>query len=746
MSFKYYADSINTEKTDFKRWRLVTNSLGATEWKYIKESEDLSKAPQQTGYVKYSLDTYTDAERQEIINKVNADIPANYSDAYKACLKAARFFQTLQDENSGIFPMMYKGPMFMTVGYVAVSYILKNPIPEAYRLELIRYLVNTAHPVDGGWGLHEYDKSTCFGTSINYVMLRLLGVSKDHPTCAKARTTLLTGLSSALGTPHWGKTWLSILNLYKWEGVNPAPPELWMLPYKYNPIHPGKWWVHTRAVYQPVGYLSSIKYQCELDDLLKDIRNEIYSVPYDLIDFSKNRNNVCPVDLYYPHTTVLNILNDCVVFYNKYLRTDWIAKKANQTVYEVIKKEIQNTEELCIAPVSFSFNALVVYLEEGKDSALLQRFMKNFDDILFMGPQGMCAMGTNGGQVWDISFVLQYFVVAGLADNPEFDEMIIRGYNFLLRSQFTEDCVEGSYRDKRKGAFPYSTKSQGYTVSDCTAEAIKAILMVYNHPRFTEKVTKYDEDLMKSGIDVLLSLQNVGSFHYGAFSTYEVIRATPLLELINPAEVFGNIMVEYPYVECTDSSVLGLTYFRKYYPDYKNEKISKAIDDAIAYIKSSQDVDGSWYGCWGICFTYAGMFALEALSTIGLSYENDEVVRKGCDFLVSRVNDDGGWSELMKSCETHTYVNTKKSMVVQTSWVLIGLILVKYPKIEIIERAATFLLSVQHANGEFRQDEVCGVFNHSCGIDYPNYVFSFSIKALGLYEKMKKSIETNQCL
>jgi hypothetical protein len=30
-----------------------------------------------------------------------------------------------------------------------------------------------------------------------------------------------------VGAPQWGKYWLSILNLYEWEGVNPVPPELW---------------------------------------------------------------------------------------------------------------------------------------------------------------------------------------------------------------------------------------------------------------------------------------------------------------------------------------------------------------------------------------------------------------------------------------------------------------------------------------------------------------------------------------
>ena len=95
-------------------------------------------------------------------------------------------------------------------------------------------------------------------------------------------------------------------------------------------------------------------------------------------------------------------------------------------------------------------------------------------------------------------------------------------------------------------------------------------------------------------------------------------------------------MVEYPYVECTDSSVLGLTYFAKYYPDYKPELIQKTISIAIQYIIDTQDkIDGSWYGCWGICYTYASMFALEALSTVGLDYESSSAVQRGCDFLIS---------------------------------------------------------------------------------------------------------------
>lgn len=43
--------------------------------------------------------------------------------------------------------------------------------------------------------------------------------------------------------------------VYGWEGLNPIPPEAWLLPYKYNPVHPGRFWCHCRMVYLPMSYL-----------------------------------------------------------------------------------------------------------------------------------------------------------------------------------------------------------------------------------------------------------------------------------------------------------------------------------------------------------------------------------------------------------------------------------------------------------------------------------------------------------
>lgn len=59
----------------------------------------------------------------------------------------------------------------------------------------------------------------------------------------------------------------------------------------------------------------------------------------------------------------------------------------------------------------------------------------------------------------------------------------------------------------------------------------------------------------------------------GGYSTYETKRAGGVLELINPAEVFGDIMVDYTYVECTSAALQALKHFSLQFPKHRNEEI-----------------------------------------------------------------------------------------------------------------------------------------------------------------------------
>jgi lanosterol synthase len=93
-------------------------------------------------------------------------------------------------------------------------------------------------------------------------------------------------------------------------------------------------------------------------------------------------------------------------------------------------------------------------------------------------------------------------------------------------------------------------------------------------------------------------------------------------------------MVEYDYPECTTACVTALHLFHEVYPEYRAKDVAKFTKRAVDWIRKNQRQDGSWYGSWGICFTYAGMFALESLATQGEKYTNSERVRRACQFFI----------------------------------------------------------------------------------------------------------------
>ena len=79
--------------------------------------------------------------------------------------------------------------MFLLPGYAIVMYITKQTVPEPLRLEIIRYLSNL-QTSEGGWGIHIESLATVFGTSLNYIVMRLMGVGKDDPRLVNARRWL----------------------------------------------------------------------------------------------------------------------------------------------------------------------------------------------------------------------------------------------------------------------------------------------------------------------------------------------------------------------------------------------------------------------------------------------------------------------------------------------------------------------------------------------------------------------------
>ena len=126
--------------------------------------------------------------------------------------------------------------MFLLPGIIIVMFVTKTPIPPEWKIEIARYLANLQRdggPDDQGWGMwvavllsrwngarggavlvltatansHFEAKSSVFGTGLNYVVLRLLGVGPDEPMMIRARSCLHKMGEAHI--PHRRKTVLS---------------------------------------------------------------------------------------------------------------------------------------------------------------------------------------------------------------------------------------------------------------------------------------------------------------------------------------------------------------------------------------------------------------------------------------------------------------------------------------------------------------------------------------------------------
>lgn len=214
-----------------------------------------------------------------------------------------------------------------------------------------------------------------------------------------------------------------------------------------------------------------------LNKLLEELRQEIYVQPYSSMNFATYCNTVAETDIKRTPSFYLEIMNSAIRFWETHLRSTWIHIQANASILAMIRREDENTFYNDLAPVNKALHMVAVYFAYGQNSNALTRHEEKVPFYFWQGANGLTSGGTNGVQLWDTAFSVIAVAEAGLAKRPEFEESMKKALLFLDNSQFRDDLTD-PYRQKRKGGWPFSTKDNGYIVSDCAAEGMKAVLLL----------------------------------------------------------------------------------------------------------------------------------------------------------------------------------------------------------------------------------------------------------------------------
>mmetsp|Transcript_28315 Transcript_28315/g.46585 ORF Transcript_28315/g.46585 Transcript_28315/m.46585 type:complete len:891 (+) Transcript_28315:81-2753(+) len=662
--------------------------------------------------------------------------------ATDACRKGIQFYQMLQTED-GHWAGDYGGPMFLLPGLVIAHHITGAKLAAYKREAMVDYLRNHQQ-TDGGWGTHIEAASTMFGTVLNYVALRLLGLGPDEPECEAARGFIHAN-GGALYTPSWGKFWLALLGAMEYDCINSVPPEMWLLP-RWFPFHPGRLWCHCRMVYLPMCYLYGKRFahtaRAPADPLVLALRQELYPAPYATLPWARHRQTVSPLDEYDPVGPLMRFLQAGLAIYERWCPWKPGRARALRFAFDYLEAEDRQTNYVDIGPVNKSLNMLCVWAARGSDSEEFQKHLMRVDDYLWVAEDGMKMQGYNGSQCWDTSFAIQGVVESGLA--AEFPEMCRRVHGYLDRTQIKadEDDRRRWFRHESRGGWPFSTAAHGWPISDCTSEGLKGVLALRRVPGLLGAGEGLAPERLHQAAQILLSYQN----RDGGWATYENNRGYGWYEALNPSDVFGDIMIDYSYVECSTACLSALATFRKEFPEHRAGEIEGALERGRRFVKSIQRPDGSWYGSWGVCFCYATWFGIEGLVVSGEPLDSPHITR-AVAFLLSKQRPNGGWGESYLSCVDKAYseggclpgLGDGGSGVVQTAWALLGLMegAPHDPKVRTaVNRGVAYLMQKQLADGDWEQEGLTGVFNRNCGITYTAYRNVFPIWALGRYGRL----------
>jgi squalene-hopene/tetraprenyl-beta-curcumene cyclase len=559
----------------------------------------------------------------------------------------------------------------------------------------------------GGWAIYPGGPAEVSASVKAYFVLKLLGDDAGAPHMVRARRVIqeLGGIDAC---NSFTKIYLAVFGQYPWELCPAVPPELVLLPgWAPFSIYRMSYW--SRAIVVPLSIVWASRPVCPvpshadiaelrvaraLQKVRRPLRERAWRTVFTAADRALKlgeRASLRPL-----RRRALRVAERWI-----------LARLENSDGLGAIFPPIINT--------ILAFRCLGYGLDDPRvlsQTRELEKLEIEEDATLRIQP---CFSA-----VWDTCLCARTLAQCDEKGGGSSEEALLQAGRWLLdhESRRTGDWVRNSPAVEASGWY-FEYANEFYPDTDDTAEVLAALASI-RFPDPAEEARRLAA--VERGLAWHLAMQNEDG-GWGAFDKgcdLEVLTFIPFAD--------HNAMIDPSWEDITGRSleafaVLGLKRDRP------------VVRRAVAYLRSRQDEDGTWYGRWGCNYIYGTYLALSGLQAVGEDLRQERY-RRSVSWLEGHQNDDGGWGELPASYDDPRLKGQGPSTPSQTAWALLGLMAAGRGDGLAVRRGVAYLLERQRADGSWRDDFWTGTgFPGVFYLRYHLYATYFALRALTLYQR-----------
>ena len=590
-------------------------------------------------------------------------------------------------EPEGFWVGMIETNSAIEAEWLLASHILgvKLPIEDG----VIRALLQRQRP-DGSWETYPGAPAGDINSTVEvYVALRVKGFDPSRAEMVRARDWILRN-GGLRKVRVFTRYWLAMLGVWPWQATPNLPPEIIRLPlwFPFNIYNFAQW---ARATLLPLAVISA--------------RRPVFSSPCGRLDelFPDGYDNF---DFFIAGKKA------------RLLSLEWLFLKIDRLSAPAAKRPSHPRPRNGDQTLSrMDLEASGCGRRLGRDSAALdlcahraahRRLRRrspgarqrgfHFSDHWSYERNGATHIQASESPVWDTMLSLLAMQEAGCP--PQKSRSMRAALDWILQKQV---LWPGDWSVKVKnvaaGGWAFERANLYYPDIDDTAVALLMLGKVRNG--VDGALRQRVEAAIERALAWTLAMQSRNG-GWGAFdkdNDKEIISKIPFCN-------FGEAL-DPPSVDVTGHVLEALAVLGR-------RKSDPAVAKALAFIRSEQEKDGSWFGRWGVNYIYGTAAVLPALQAIGEDM-GAAYVKRAADSIAGKQNADGGWGESCASYMDPLLRGKGPSTPSQTAWALMALLAVENPDYTAaIRKGVDFLVKTQDENGTW--DE-----RYYTGTGFPGY-------------------------